>query len=96
MYNGLAAADGCRRLRSSARQGFCTCRVLPAPAYILGWTGAWFLAVLLAPHLRRFGQYTVPDFLGALRWPGAAHVVGALAAVAVSFVYLVVQIYGVG
>jgi cation/acetate symporter len=66
-------------------------------AYILGWTGGYcLLALLLAPYLRRFGQYTVPDFLGARYGGSLPRLIGAGAAVAVSFVYVVVQIYGVG
>ena len=66
-------------------------------AYVMGWTGGYVLvALLLAPYLRRFGQYTVPDFL-AVRYGGnAARLVGVFATVLASFVYVVAQIYGVG
>ena len=66
-------------------------------AYVMGWTGGFVLvALLLAPYLRRFGQYTIPDFLGARYGGNIARLVGVAAAVLASFVYVVAQIYGVG
>ncbi len=66
-------------------------------AYIIGWTGGFVLvALLLAPYLRRFGQYTIPDFLGARYGGSAVRLVAAAAAILASFVYVVAQIYGVG
>ena len=66
-------------------------------AYIMGWTGGFVLvALLLAPYLRRFGQYTIPDFLGARYGGNVARLMGVAAAVLASFVYVVAQIYGVG
>lgn len=66
-------------------------------AYVMGWTGGYVLvALLLAPYLRRFGQYTIPDFLGARYGGHAARLVGVFATVLASFVYVVAQIYGVG
>jgi len=66
-------------------------------AYVMGWTGGYVLvALLLAPYLRRFGQYTIPDFLGARYGGNAARLVGVFATVLASFVYVVAQIYGVG
>ncbi len=66
-------------------------------AYVMGWTGGFVLvALLLAPYLRRFGQYTIPDFLGARYGGNFARLVGVAAAVLASFVYVVAQIYGVG
>jgi len=66
-------------------------------AYVMGWTGGFVLvALLLAPYLRRFGQYTIPDFLGARYGGNVARLVGVAAAVLASFVYVVAQIYGVG
>ena len=66
-------------------------------AYVMGWTGGYVLvALFLAPYLRKFGQYTIPDFL-AVRYGGnAARLVGVAAAILASFVYVVAQIYGVG
>ena len=66
-------------------------------AYILGWTGGYVLvALLLAPYLRKFGRYTIPDFLGARFGGNAPRMLGVLCAVLCSFTYLVAQIYGVG
>jgi cation/acetate symporter len=66
-------------------------------AYILGWTGGYCLvAILLAPYLRRFGQFTIPDFLGARYGGQAVRLIAVAATVLVSFVYVVVQVYGVG
>lgn len=63
---------------------------------MIGWTGGFVLvALLLAPYLRRFGQYTIPDFLSA-RYGGSTSLVAVGAAIIASFVYVVAQIYGVG
>jgi len=66
-------------------------------AFILGWTGGYMLvAILLAPYLRKFGQYTVPDFLGARYGGNAARLIGVVVLITASFVYVVAQIVGVG
>jgi cation/acetate symporter len=66
-------------------------------AYVIGWTGGFVLvALLLAPYLRRFGQYTIPDFLGARYGGTAIRLVAVGAAILASFIYVVAQIYGVG
>jgi cation/acetate symporter len=66
-------------------------------AFILGWTGGFVLvAILLAPYLRKFGQYTVPDFLGARYGGNAARFLGVIVLITASFVYVVAQIVGVG
>ncbi|TQF76477.1 cation acetate symporter [Elioraea sp. Yellowstone] len=66
-------------------------------AFILGWTGGYMLvAVLIAPYLRKFGQYTVPDFLGARYGGNLARFVGVTVLITASFVYVVAQIVGVG
>ena len=66
-------------------------------AYVMGWTGGYVLvALLLAPYLRKFGQYTLPDFLGERYGGHLPRIIGVAAAILVSFVYLVAQIYGVG
>jgi cation/acetate symporter len=66
-------------------------------AFILGWTGGYVLvAILLAPYLRKFGQYTVPDFLGARYGGNLARLVGVIVLITASFVYVVAQIVGVG
>lgn len=66
-------------------------------AYVLGWTGGFVLvALLLAPYLRKFGQYTIPDFLAARYGGNTVRLVGVGAGILASFVYVVAQIYGVG
>jgi cation/acetate symporter len=66
-------------------------------AFILGWTGGYCLvALFLAPYLRKFGQFTIPDFLGARYGGNMARLIGVFAAILVSFVYVVAQIFGVG
>ncbi len=66
-------------------------------AFILGWTGGYCLvALFLAPYLRKFGQFTIPDFLGARYEGNLPRLIGVFAAVLVSFVYVVAQIFGVG
>jgi cation/acetate symporter len=66
-------------------------------AFVLGWTGGFVLvALLLAPYLRRFGEYTIPDFLSARYGGNAIRLVAVAAAILASFIYVVAQIYGVG
>ncbi|WP_234086214.1 sodium:solute symporter family protein [Azonexus sp. R2A61] len=66
-------------------------------AYVIGWTGGFVLvALLLAPYLRRFGQFTIPDFLSARYGGNTVRLVAVAAAILASFVYVVAQIYGVG
>ncbi len=66
-------------------------------AFILGWTGGYVLvALFLAPYLRKFGQFTIPDFLGARYGGNIPRFIGILAAILCSFTYVVAQIYGVG
>ncbi len=66
-------------------------------AFILGWTGGYCLvALFLAPYLRKFGQFTIPDFLGERYGGNFARSVGIVIAILCSFTYVVAQIYGVG
>jgi cation/acetate symporter len=66
-------------------------------AYVMGWTGGFCLvALLIAPYLNRFGQYTIPDFLGARFEGHLPRLIGAAAAVLCSFTYVVAQLYAVG
>ena len=105
MYNGMAAAADWMSAASFISlsgalylQGFSgTSGQAGGLAYLLGWTGGFCLvAMLIAPHLRAMGLYTVPDFFHVRfggRWP---RIIAALAAVLCSFTYVVAQIYGVG
>lgn len=66
-------------------------------AYIMGWTGGYvLLALLFAPYIRKFGQFTIPDFVGARFGGNKARVVAAIAAIIVSFTYVTAQVSGVG
>jgi cation/acetate symporter len=66
-------------------------------AFIMGWTGGYVLvALFLAPFLRKFGQYTIPDFLGARYGGTIPRFIGVAIAILCSFTYVVAQIYGVG
>lgn len=66
-------------------------------AFIMGWTGGYCLvALFLAPYLRKFGQFTIPDFLGARYDGNLPRFIGIFAAILCSFTYVVAQIYGVG
>ena len=98
LFNGMAtAADWMSAASFIGLAGTLYFSGFEGLAFVTGWTGGFVLvALLLAPYLRKFGQYTIPDFLGA-RYPGnVARLVGLAAAVLASFVYLVAQIYGVG
>ncbi|MBE0531008.1 MAG: cation acetate symporter [Rhodospirillales bacterium] len=65
--------------------------------YVLGWTGGYVLvAVLLAPYLRKFGQFTVPDFLGVRYEGNTARFIGVVVLFSASFTYIVAQTYGIG
>ena len=66
-------------------------------AWVMGWTGGYVLvALFLAPYLRKFGQFTIPDFLGERYGGNMVRSVGIFAAILCSFTYVVAQIYGVG
>ena len=98
VYNGMAtAADWMSVASFIGVAGTLYLTGYNGLAYILGWTGGYVLvALFLAPYLRKFGRYTIPDFLGARfggNWP---RMLGVLCAVLCSFTYLVAQIYGVG
>ena len=66
-------------------------------AFVLGWTGGFCLvALLIAPYLRKFGQFTIPDFIGARYGGDLARAIAMGAVLMCSFIYVVAQIYGVG
>jgi len=66
-------------------------------AWVMGWTGGYCLvALFLAPYLRKFGQFTIPDFLGERYGGNIVRTIGIISAITCSFVYVVAQIYGVG
>ncbi len=98
MYNGMATgADWMSAASFIGMAGTLYLTGYGGLAFILGWTGGYCLvAFLLAPYLRKFGQFTIPDFLGARYGGNVPRLIGILAAILVSFVYVVAQIYGVG
>ena len=66
-------------------------------AFLMGWTGGYvLLALLLAPYLRKFGKFTVPDFVGDRYYSDTARLVAVVCAIVVSFVYVAGQMRGVG
>lgn len=98
VFNGMAtAADWMSAASFIGLAGTLYFAGFEGLAFVTGWTGGFVLvALLLAPYLRKFGQYTIPDFLGARYQGNVARLVGLGATVLASFVYLVAQIYGVG
>ncbi len=102
IFNGMAtAADWISAASFISLAGGLYLQGFDGLAYIMGWTGGYVLvALLIAPYLRRFGQYTIPDFLAA-RYPGrysgnVIRILAVAATIIVSFTYVVAQIYGVG
>ncbi|HEY8607467.1 MAG TPA: sodium:solute symporter family protein [Noviherbaspirillum sp.] len=102
LFNGAAtAADWMSAASFISLAGGLYVMGFDGLAYIIGWTGGYCLvALLIAPYLNKFGQYTIPDFLAA-RYAGryggnVVRVLGVAATVLVSFTYVVAQIYGVG
>lgn len=98
LFNGMAtAADWMSAASFIGMAGTLYLTGYQGLAYIMGWTGGYVLvALLLAPYLRRFGQYTIPDYLGQRYGGNFARLVGVAATILASFVYVVAQIYGVG
>jgi cation/acetate symporter len=98
VYNGMATgADWMSAASFIGMAGTLYLTGYGGLAFIMGWTGGYCLvALFLAPYLRKFGQFTIPDFLGARYEGNTARFVGILIAILVSFVYVVAQIYGVG
>ena len=98
MYNGMATgADWMSAASFIGMAGTLYLTGYGGLAFILGWTGGYCLvALFLAPYLRKFGQFTIPDFLGARYEGNMPRLIGVFAAVLCSFTYVVAQIYGVG
>ncbi|WP_395137407.1 VC_2705 family sodium/solute symporter [Schlegelella aquatica] len=98
VYNGMATgADWMSAASFIGMAGTLYLTGYGGLAFIMGWTGGYCLvALFLAPYLRKFGQFTIPDFLGARYGGNLARFIGILAAILCSFTYVVAQIYGVG
>jgi len=98
LYNGMATgADWMSAASFIGMAGTLYLTGFGGLAFIMGWTGGYCLvALFLAPYLRKFGQFTIPDFLGARYEGNLPRFLGILAAILCSFTYVVAQIYGVG
>lgn len=98
VYNGMATgADWMSAASFIGMAGTLYLTGYGGLAFIMGWTGGYCLvALFLAPYLRKFGQFTIPDFLGERYGGNAARFIGIFAAILCSFTYVVAQIYGVG
>jgi cation/acetate symporter len=106
IFNGMAtAADWISAASFISLAGGLYLHGFDGLAYIMGWTGGYCLvALLIAPYLRKFSQYTIPDFLAARYGGGdgnttagrAVRILAVIATIAISFTYVVAQIYAVG
>ncbi len=98
VYNGMATgADWMSAASFIGMAGTLYLTGYSGLAFIMGWTGGYCLvALFLAPYLRKFGQFTIPDFLGERYGGNLPRFLGIFAAILCSFVYVVAQIYGVG
>ena len=96
--NGMAtAADWMSAASFISMAGLIAFLGKDGSVYLMGWTGGYvLLALLLAPYLRKFGQYTVPDFIGARYYSNAARLVAVICLIFVSFTYVAGQMRGVG
>ena len=97
-YNGMAtAADWMSAASFIGMAGSLYLQGYDGLAFVLGWTGGYVLvAVLVAPYLRKFGAYTVPDFLAARYEGNLARLVGVIVLIYCSFIYLMGQLTGTG
>ncbi len=98
LFNGMATgADWMSAASFIGMAGTLYLAGFDGLSFVMGWTGGYCLvAFLLAPYLRKFGQFTIPDFLGARYGGNIVRSLGIIAAIICSFVYVVAQIYGVG
>ncbi len=98
LFNGMATgADWMSAASFIGMAGGLYLQGYSGLAFIMGWTGGYVLvAVFLAPFLRKFGQFTIPDFLGARYGGHLPRFIGVAIAILCSFTYVVAQIYGVG
>ncbi|MGE0153320.1 MAG: sodium:solute symporter family protein [Reyranellaceae bacterium] len=98
LYNGMATgADWMSAASFISMAGGLYLQGYDGLAYVLGWTGGYVLvAILLAPYLRKFGQFTVPDFLGVRYGGNLPRACGVLVLFCASFTYVVAQVFGVG
>ena len=98
VLNGMAtAADWMSAASFISLAGIVSFTGYDGSVYLLGWTGGYvLLALLLAPYLRKFGKFTVPDFVGDRYYSNSARVVAVVAGLIISFTYVAGQMRGVG
>ncbi len=98
LANGLAtAADWMSAASFLGMAGLISFGGYDGSVYLMGWTGGYvLLALLLAPYLRKFGKFTVPDFIGDRYYSNVARTVAVICALLVSFTYVAGQMRGVG
>ncbi|MEJ6764933.1 MAG: cation acetate symporter [Flavobacteriaceae bacterium] len=98
LANGLAtAADWMSAASFISMAGLISFNGYDGSVYLMGWTGGYvLLALLLAPYLRKFGKFTVPDFIGDRYYSNVARTVAVFCALLVSFTYVAGQMRGVG
>ena len=98
LANGMAtAADWMSAASFISMAGIIAFAGYDGSVYLMGWTGGYvLLALLLAPYLRKFGKFTVPDFIGERYYSNTARLVAVFCALAVSFTYVAGQMRGVG
>ena len=98
LANGMAtAADWMSAASFISMAGIIAFSGYDGAVYLMGWTGGYvLLALLLAPYLRKFGKFTVPDFIGDRYYSNTARIVAVICALLVSFTYVAGQMRGVG
>lgn len=98
VLNGMAtAADWMSAASFLSMAGLISFMGFDGSQYLMGWTGGYvLLALLLAPYLRKFGKFTVPDFIGDRYYTQTARIVAVICALFISFTYVVGQMKGVG
>jgi cation/acetate symporter len=98
LANGMAtAADWMSAASFISMAGLIAFRGYDGSVYLMGWTGGYvLLALLLAPYLRKYGAFTVPDFVGDRYYSQVARLVAVLCAIFISFTYVAGQMRGVG
>ena len=98
LANGMAtAADWMSAASFISMAGIISFAGYDGAVYLMGWTGGYvLLALLLAPYLRKFGKFTVPDFIGDRYYSNSARLVAVICALLVSFTYVAGQMRGVG
>lgn len=98
VFNGMAtAADWMSAASFLSMAGIIAFSGYDGSVYLMGWTGGYvLLALLLAPYLRKFGKFTVPDFVGDRYYSQAARIVAVICALFISFTYIAGQMRGVG